>query len=168
MALYDPANHQKNREWRRYVRVKARIRSAEGWRDASILNVSSRGLMVHAPSSPDPGRAVEIRSGDQAIRARVVWKKGQRIGLRSEAAVPVLDLVGLSDSARPLANAPAPVVPACLSTSPYDGSALLTWSRLFELGSALVIGACIVSGYISVGGGKFVSSLTDVAAILRR
>ena len=39
MALYDPFKNQANREWRRSVRVKARIKSAHGWRDASSLNV---------------------------------------------------------------------------------------------------------------------------------
>src|SRR5688500_3432601 len=82
MALYDPTNQQRNREWRRCVRVKARIKSSDGWRDASILNVSSRGLMIHSSCCSNPGGEVELRGGDQIIRARVVWRKGDRAGLR--------------------------------------------------------------------------------------
>ena len=115
MAVHDPGNHQKNREWRRSVLVKARIKSSDGWRDASILNVSSRGLMIYSACCSNPGSEVELRGGDQVIRARVVWRKGQRAGLRSESVLPVLDIinpavertmseVGVTD--------PAPLLPA--------------------------------------------------------
>lgn len=167
MALNDPSNHQKNREWRRYVRIKARMMSGEGWRDAAILNVSSRGLMVHSSCSPDPGRPVEIRSGEQAIRARVVWKKGQRIGLRSDAPLPVMDLVGLSESAAS-ASDPAEVAPERRSVHRSNPVAPSSWSKMLELASTLVIGGCVAAGFVSVGGGKFVSSLSAVALALHR
>lgn len=167
MALYDPSNDQKNREWRRYVRVKARIKFDEGWRDAAILNVSSRGLMIHTSWSPDPGKAVEIRSGEQAIRARVMWKKGQRIGLRSDTALPVMDIVGLSESA-PIASGPEKALPDRRSVPRSDSSAAASWSKMLELASTLVIGGCVAAGFVSVGGSRLVSSLSTVAIALNR
>ena len=167
MALYDPSNHQRNREWRRFVRVKARIKSNDGWRDAAILNVSSRGLMIHSSCGPDPGRPVEIRSGEQAIRARVVWRKGQRLGLRSETTLPVMDLVGLSEPAG-IASGPEPVAPDRRRIPRSDASAATFWSKMLELGSTLVIGGFIAAGFVSVGGGQLVSSLSAVAAVLHR
>ena len=79
------------------VRVKARIKSSDGWRDASILNVSSRGLMIHSACCSNPGGEVELRGGDQVIRARVMWRKGQRAGLRSDSVLPMLDIINMAE-----------------------------------------------------------------------
>jgi hypothetical protein len=167
MALYDPSKHHKNREWRRFVRVKARIKSDDGWRDASILNVSSRGLMIHAACSIDPGRKIEVRSGDQAFCASVVWRKGDRVGLRSETALPIMDIVGLSESPAALAKDPGPVVVE-RRIVPRDGSsAVACWPRLLELGSTVVIAAAAASGFLSSGVGDLLGRVTQIAQAFR-
>ena len=39
--------------------LPARMRSSTGWSDACILNISTRGLLIYALGSADPGNFVE-------------------------------------------------------------------------------------------------------------
>ena len=89
---------QKPRELRRRVVVPARLRHGISWSDACILNISSRGLMIHTGRPIARGAEVEIRRGDHVIVARVVWRDGGRAGLRSEERLPVEDIVSLRHS----------------------------------------------------------------------
>ncbi len=73
--------------------LPARMRSASGWSDACILNVSTRGLLVYSNGVAQPGNFVEIRRGGQLVVARVVWRKNQRIGLHSPDPVRVEDII---------------------------------------------------------------------------
>ena len=45
----------KQREPRRKVMLSARLRQEVGWSDANILNVSSRGLLLHGTIRPARG-----------------------------------------------------------------------------------------------------------------
>ena len=81
-------NH-KPREWRRRVVLPARMRTDSGWCDVSILNMSSRGLMVHTRLAAAKGSTVELCQGEHMISARVGWSKGPRVGLAAEALLPV-------------------------------------------------------------------------------
>ena len=69
-------NLQKARSLRRRVPVPARLRHGSSWSDACILNVSSRGLMIHTGRPISHGSKLEIRRGDHVIVARVVWRDG--------------------------------------------------------------------------------------------
>lgn len=83
--------------------LRARVRVGGAWSDASILNLSPRGLMINASAaSPGSGHLVEVRHGEFVILAEVVWRQGTRAGLRSESRVPVEDMLAL-DSASSLA-----------------------------------------------------------------
>lgn len=81
------------REERRRVMLPARMRSASGWSDACILNISSRGLLVFSKGTAEAGSFVEIRRGGQLVVARVVWKNNQRIGLFSPDPVRIEDII---------------------------------------------------------------------------
>src|SRR3982751_2658570 len=81
--------NQKAREWRRRVVLPARMRTDSGWCDVSILNLSSRGLMVHTRLAAAKGSTVELCQGEHMITARVVWSKGPRVGLAAEALLPI-------------------------------------------------------------------------------
>lgn len=94
--------HFKPREQRHNVVLQARLRFNRRWSDACILNLSQRGLMVYAPQPADPGTFVEIRRGEQAIVARVVWRRNNRLGLRSERPLPVEQVITGADSASAL------------------------------------------------------------------
>jgi len=91
----------KSRELRRRVTLSARMRAGATWRDACILNVSSRGLMINAPAatSAATGSMIELRHGDHVIIATVVWSSGTRAGLRSERRLPVDELLALGSAA---------------------------------------------------------------------
>ena len=78
--------------------VLARLRHGSSWSDACILNVSSRGLMIHTGRPISHGTRVEIRRGVHVIVARVVWRDGGRAGLRAEDRVPVEDIITLGQS----------------------------------------------------------------------
>ena len=86
------------RELRRRVVVPARLRHGSSWTDACILNVSSRGLMIHTGRPVERGTEVEIRRGDHVIVAKVVWREGGRAGLRSDDRVPIEDIVTAGQS----------------------------------------------------------------------
>jgi hypothetical protein len=88
-------NHRP-RELRRRVMLPARMRVGPRWRDACILNISSRGLMIRAGSGITEGSVVEIRRGDHTIFARVMWKEGPRAGLHTDEQLPVDDILTLA------------------------------------------------------------------------
>ena len=78
--------------------MPARMRHGSSWSDACILNVSSRGLMIHTGRPISHGSRVEIRRGEHVIVARVVWRDGGRAGLRAEDRVPIQDIITLGKS----------------------------------------------------------------------
>jgi len=79
--------------------MPARLRSASGWTDACILNVSSGGLLVHSARTGPQGSEVELWRGEHVIVARVVWRDGARAGLCSVERLPVADILSLNRSA---------------------------------------------------------------------
>jgi hypothetical protein len=83
----------KAREERIRVMVPARLRIDSCWSDACILNVSSRGLLIHSPQPVERGSYVELRRGDQVIVGRVMWRKGSRLGLRAQDRVSLQAIV---------------------------------------------------------------------------
>jgi hypothetical protein len=89
----------KPRELRRRVKLRARMRASSGWSDACILNVSSRGVMINAPSVIAlQGNLIELWHGEQVIVGTVVWRKGTRAGLQADQRIPVDDILALSQA----------------------------------------------------------------------
>jgi len=84
-----PSDRRQPRELRRRVLLNARMRTAAGWSDACILNVSSRGLLIHAGRLAMPGATIELWHGELPIVARVVWREGAKAGLRADEPLPV-------------------------------------------------------------------------------
>ena len=79
--------------------LRARMRASSGWSDACILNVSSRGVMINAPSVVAlQGNVIELWHGEHVIVGQVVWRKGTRAGLQAEQRIPVDDILALSHS----------------------------------------------------------------------
>jgi hypothetical protein len=89
---------QKPRELRRRVVVPARLRHGMSWSDTCILNLSSRGLMIHTSRPIAQGTQVEIRRGEYVIVARVVWRDGARAGLQADDRLPVEEILTLGQS----------------------------------------------------------------------
>lgn len=99
--------HHRPRELRRRVIMPARLRSCSGWTDACILNISSRGLLLHSARTGPTGSIVELWRGEHVIVARVVWQDGARAGLQTEDRLPVEQILSLNaSSAMTLTAAP--------------------------------------------------------------
>jgi hypothetical protein len=82
----------KSRELRRRVMLPARVLDGAGWSNACILNISSRGMLLHAKSAAPKGSCIELTHGHYVITARVVWRSGAKLGLAAEARLPIEDL----------------------------------------------------------------------------
>lgn len=78
--------------------VPARLRHGASWSDTCILNISSRGLMIHTGRPVLKGAEVEVWRGDHMIVARVVWREGARAGLLAEDRVPVEEIITLGNA----------------------------------------------------------------------
>jgi hypothetical protein len=99
------------REDRRRVMISSRLRCGVEWRDALIVNVSSRGVGLSAGSPPSAGSYVEIRRGAHLIIARVIWVNGGRFGVQTQDRVAVDSLIRQPDAspaAQPINDAIAP------------------------------------------------------------
>lgn len=77
----------KAREPRRTVLIPSRMCVGSRWVDACIHNMSSRGMMLTTDSPPAPGAYVDIRRGTQIVIGRVVWRKDQFFGIRTQDKV---------------------------------------------------------------------------------
>jgi len=126
--------------------LPARMRTAAGWSDACILDVSSRGLMVHAHIFALDDRVVELWHGDHAITARVVWRNGPKAGLRAEERIPVEDILGLSvpDSLQ-LAVGRPPSAERRKGPRTHDDNRLA--ARAFEFASVAIIASTLAFGF---------------------
>jgi len=90
--------HYRPRELRRRVILPALVRSDGGWGNASILNISSRGFLIHASRPTPKGSKVELRHAGLVIQARVVWRYCVRAGPATESCIPVEDILSLDQT----------------------------------------------------------------------
>ena len=84
--------------------ITARMRHGNAWSDASILNISSRGLLLHCATPPARGTYVEVRRGAHIIVGRVVWAKADRFGVRAQDRLIIDSLVANASPGRNPAN----------------------------------------------------------------
>ncbi len=82
------------REWRRRVALTARIKIGANWADGHILNISSRGMLLHYSRPIAIGSQVEVRNEGLAVSATVVWKDGFRTGLLCQRQIDLANWVG--------------------------------------------------------------------------
>ena len=159
-------SHQhRPRELRRKVLVPARVRTFAGWSDACILNVSSRGLLIHSKRSIAEGSRIELRHAEHAIVAHVVWREGAHAGLRAEHRVPVEDIVCLCQSPALQLTAPRQSgVERRKRPRTHEDSRLR--SRAIEFASIALFGAVLATGAYSMVQHAFAHSLGAVRAVL--
>ena len=146
--------------------LPARMRTPAGWSDARILNVSSRGLMVHASLSALECGAVELWHGDHAISARVVWRDGTKAGLQAEERVPVEEILCLSGAAAlQLSAEPYRGVERRKRPRTNDDSRLR--ARAFEFASVAIIAAALAVSFSFWVSEALAQPLAAVATALR-
>jgi len=154
---------ERSRELRRRVVLPARIRHGAAWSDACILNVSSRGLLIHTSRQAPTGSEVELRRGEHVIVARVVWRDGAKAGLRADDRVPIEEIVTLGQS-QVLQLSARGSVERRKSARPDDRQRLR--ARTMEFASVVVIGASLAGGAVVLVEEAFARPLAIVQAAL--
>ena len=129
--------------------VAARLRMGASWSDACILNVSSRGVLIHVPQPPQRGSYVELRRGNQVIIGRVMWSKGSRAGLRAQDRVPVEAILTSKASQGFRLTAPGGT-PVERRRSARTHEQSRSRSRAFEFASIAALGAVLSITLVSV------------------
>jgi len=157
-----PPRNQKPRELRRRVVVPARLRDGASWSDACILNISSRGLMIHTGRPVRCGSEVELCRGEHMIVARVVWRDGGRAGLRAKERVPIEEIV-MSGHAAALQLAAANGERR-RRPRPEDSSRLR--GRAIEFAGLLAVVVMLAAGGISMVEAAFARPMAAVASTL--
>jgi hypothetical protein len=145
MIRHDFKSAQRPRELRRRVVLPARLRAGSQWSDTCILNISSRGLLIHSGYAGPKGSFVEVRRGQHVIVARVAWRDGARAGLQSDERVPVEEIMSLGQcQALQLTAGRGAIVERRRHPRPPDASRLR--SRWFEFAAVSMLGACLAVG----------------------
>lgn len=141
----------KVREPRRKVMLQARMRIGAAWRDACILDLSSRGLMIQASEPVRGGSYIEIRRGRHVIIARVMWTRDRRCGLLTQDPLPTEAIISEPDRSQ-ACGAAAPRIERRVDRAPqraFDHERSRWRSRALEF--ALVATAGGVCGTIAYG-----------------
>lgn len=157
---------QRPRELRRRVLLRARVQASSGWSDVCILNVSSRGLMINAPSvNAEKGSTIELRYSEHMIVATIVWRDGSRAGLKADERVPVDDLLarGQSPSLQLTAGGWPHIDRRARPRS--SGDARLR-GRIIEFAGIVLIGASLAVGATLMIGQAFAQPIRHVQAAL--
>jgi hypothetical protein len=142
----------KAREPRRKVMLKARMRLGAAWRDACILDLSTRGLMIQASEPVRGGSYIEIRRGRHVIIARVMWTRDRRCGLLTQDPLPTEAIIAEPD--RSQADGPLPQVERRVDRAPtraFDHEQSRWRSRAFQFAMVVIAGgACGTFAYGAV------------------
>ena len=167
MSVLAISGSRKPRELRRRVMLRARLRAGSGWSDACILNVSSRGLLINATTtaSAQAGNMIEVRHGDHVIVAEVMWRKGTRAGLRTEARVPVEEIMALCNApSLQLTATQWPQVDRRKKARSHDESRLR--SRAIEFAGIAIVAVWLATGVFAMVQQAFAQPLARVEQAL--
>lgn len=129
------------------------MRIGAAWRDACILDLSSRGLMIQADEPLSGGSYIELRRGRHVIVARVMWSNSRRSGLYTQDVLPTDAIIAEPD--RSEGPALVPQQERRLNRAPTQRAFAheqSRWrSRAFEFALvAIVSGACGTFAYGAV------------------
>jgi hypothetical protein len=138
------------------------LRSRSGWTDACILNISSRGLMIHSSRAGPEGSRVELWRGDHVIVARVIWQDGGRTGLQSDECLAVEEILSLSRSAAMSLTASEPFTVE-RRARPREEPDRRREGRIFEFFGVIAIG-CVLA---ATAFGMVEQALADPMAMIR-
>lgn len=81
------------REIRRTVRIGVRVRTEAGWTNATVRNLSERGMMLDSPHPLPRNQFVEIARGRCRVVGRIVWSDDAACGLRAQDAIDIAGLL---------------------------------------------------------------------------
>lgn len=86
----------KPREERKALILAARMQADQGWRDVTVRNVSSRGMMLSCNMPPPRNSYVEIRYRTSCIVGRVIWSNAGSFGIRSQDTIDLSTMLSKS------------------------------------------------------------------------
>jgi hypothetical protein len=161
MSRRASARPHRPRELRRWLIVPAHLRHASGWSDASILNISSRGLLIRTARPLEPGNWVELRRGDHVINARVVWREAAKAGLESDDRLPLEEIAGgVIGTAQAYAPEPTQAPPRKADRSREQG-------RMVEFAGIMGAGFTLAALTATIVGRALAHPLAEVTSVLR-
>lgn len=144
------------REARRQVFLRARMRANGRPTDICVRNISSRGMLLQAANPPPRGTYIEVHLPRHTVVARVVWTKERRFGVQTREAMDVDAIIGTKGGWIPSRLADATPRPARNrdSSTAVDISRRLERSRrisaAMEFGVVLIFSltAAVIAGTI--------------------
>lgn len=160
----------KSREPREPVILPVRIRMDSGWINATIRNVSTKGMKLEMPSPPPKGSYVEIRRGPVVVVGQVRWVEQGCCGLLAQGRVPVAQLKGA-----PLPGTPARIGDCGTERERRASARILTPEEVAErsrvksmLMQKVIIAAAGVAGAAFIGSMMYSALNKPMAAISSR
>ena len=150
MSPGNPSRNFTSRELRRRVLLPARVRDGASWSNACILNISSRGMLLHAKSPAPAGSLIEVSHGHHIIVARVIWRSGAKLGLAAEDRLPIEEIATYaSDPAPPPTAADGRIVEQRRHSRTHEENRLR--GRAMEFAGAVFIAASLgIAGFVMV------------------
>jgi hypothetical protein len=125
------------------------MRTSAGWSDVCVLNISSRGLLIHSSRAFPQGSIIELRHLDHVIIGRVVWRRGAKAGLQAEDRLAVDQILSLADSPG-LSLTAARHAPVERRRAPRTHEQSRQRSRMVEFASLVLIGAALSLGAVGM------------------
>jgi len=71
------------------VSIRTRVSLGPHWADGKVLNISTRGMLIHCAKPLPLGATVQIRQGSQSVSAEVVWREGDRSGVQCQSGIAI-------------------------------------------------------------------------------
>jgi hypothetical protein len=164
MSVRTRSGSFKPRELRRRVVLPARVRDGVGWSSACILNISSRGMLLHSKSPAREGSLIELTHGHHVITARVVWRSGAKLGVAAEGQLPVEDLAAYAQPVAPPIADDGSISERRPRKRTQEENRLR--SRLFEFACVAAIGATLATTAFGMVERAFAAPLELVQAVL--
>lgn len=110
--------------------VRARLRGSGLDRDANILDLSSRGLLLTAAMPPKRDHTVTVVANGYTLSGKVVWVNERRFGISLDAPILVDDVIDAKILAR--AKTVSPGLPENFGARPVAASASLGFSDYIQ------------------------------------
>lgn len=156
------------REPRRKVLIKARMQAGSKWADVCLLNMSSRGLLMHSFAAPPENTYIEVRRGPYVIVARVVWSKDHRFGVRTQDPLPVEALITEHDGSEGTDAAPGSVLSRERRTVSREHSLTNKHQRSRLLGRSLEFCSVTAAGisFALIGASMVQAAISDPLSVV--
>lgn len=129
------------REQRISLMRRVRMRIGRWERDATILDASSRGLLMTVAEPPARGEIVEVLIGNQVVIGQVTWSRPPQFGVTLRER---LDAAGLAAGRAGIVREVQPVVTRAVRHEPAANEGMS--DKWFLIGSAVAsIGFLVIA-----------------------